>query len=101
MGALEEMNEFINETTTNSDGSSKDDLHTMFIKISQKVNIKIAIILYFVFIVIHSSSFVNDVLAKQGLTEGRYPTNTGILVQGLVLVLVYMILDVLHKGDII
>lgn len=61
------------------------------VKISPK-SIKLIIFLFFIFIFVISDFFVNNVVASFGNTlEGRNLTTWGVVVQGIMLVLFYII----------
>ena len=58
---------------------------------------KIAFLLFILFIIISSDVFVDGVLAVSGkkYTDGRYPTTQGVMAQGVILALCYILIHTL------
>lgn len=63
-------------------------------------NFKVSVFLFLIFIVLNCDVFVDKVMPK-GYTDGRHPTTKGIVLQGVLIVLGYMIINVLVSGGII
>ena len=58
---------------------------------------KIAFLLFILFIIISSDVFIDGVLAVSGknYTDGRYPTTQGVMAQGVILALCYILIHTL------
>jgi len=63
--------------------------------------IKIAILIFLSFIIISSDIFVNTFLSSLNLTDGRWPSSTGVIVQGLLQSLFYIGIYLLIRIDVI
>ena len=70
-----------------------DSINEMLADITKQVDVRMMIMRFVVFILICSDVFVNRVLARfNGAVEMR---NYGIVLQGIALVLVYLLIDVI------
>jgi general stress protein CsbA len=90
-----------NPTTDDLFADGKKSTKKMMIDVSP--NVKIATVLFILFMTITSDIFVNNVLVLggQSTTNGRQPTVYGAVVQGVLLVLGYIICFYLVKNDIL
>lgn len=71
-------------------------------KAEQPVTLKSVIILYLLFLFVCSDAFVNSILSKfAGAVNEREPTNVGIMVMGIFLVIGVIVGQYLIKQDII
>jgi len=71
-----------------------DDMMTMLNNMIGDIPFKFLFLIFVVFLLISSDTFISRVLGKfDGAVELRCPTSYGTLIQGLVLVLVCMIVD--------
>ena len=76
-----------------------DDLTSLFTDVFKFSNIKIALFIFFLFIILSSDIFIDKMLSKvTGAVDGRCPTGKGTIIQGLLLVLCYIIFDMLVRG---
>lgn len=82
------------------DGSAS--ITTMLIDLSSKIQFKLFALMFVIFILISSDTFVNRILSRaSGAVDQRHPTNWGTMLQGMFLVLVCIMLDVAIKQKII
>lgn len=82
--------------------SKPDDIGTCVLDIVKKINYKQAGFVFILFILITSATFIDGVLSKQtDCVSGITPTIKGTLVQGVCLVIGYIIIDVLITNDLI
>ena len=77
--------------------NSKPDEISSIVSCIGNNTFKIAFLLFILFIVISSDVFIDGVLALSGkkYTDGRYPTTQGVLAQGALLSLCYIIIHTL------
>lgn len=81
-----------NKTVVNE----SDDLWSLFSGVIKKINIKMSIMIFFIFIILNITSVLKILLAPFVDTfENEKITNKGIMIQGLFLTLMYVILDIL------
>lgn len=79
-----------------------DDLASLFMAIIKKIKFKIVILLFMAFILINTSTFIDSVLSGvDGAVDGRIPTEKGIVTQGIILMLIYIVLGLLVDADLI
>jgi len=79
-----------------------DDFSGMIKDMACSFNYKLIFILFFIFLLVNSDVFMARVLEKvDNAYDYKSPTNKGIMIQGLVVVLLYMVADVLIKQDVI
>ena len=86
-------------TDTDSEELSYDtpeDITSIFGVVSFST-LKISLFLFLTFIVINSDVFIDRVLSNKDETyaSGRHPTGNGIVVQGVILVIMYMLFNML------
>jgi hypothetical protein len=85
-----------------SNKNTRDDLGNMTTDFFGKINFKIAIFLFIFGVFIFSDMFIENVLSKIKDSEsGGESTTKGTLIQLLVLVLFYLIVDLLTQAEII
>lgn len=73
-----------------------DSINEMLADITKQIDVRMMLLRFVVFILICSDVFVNRVLARfNGAVEMRNPTNYGIVLQGIALVLVYLLIDII------
>ena len=78
------------DITTNS---RPDDMSSVVSCIGSNT-FKISFLLFVLFIIISSDVFIDGVLSASGknYTDGRYPTTQGVMVQGVILALCYILI---------
>lgn len=65
-------------------------------------HIKLSIFLFLLFILVSSDVFVDKVLSTfNGLTSGDQPTGSGVVVQGVIMSLSYILINILMEKDLI
>ena len=94
------------ETIEEPDDISKSDGHdfpAMTLSLFGKVNIKVAVFLFILSVLIFSDIFVRNVLIGFGtaVDQVNCPTTSGTLIQITMLVIGYIILDLLVQGNYI
>jgi len=81
------------------------DLFQVSNKVYQTMNIKIGLLLFFIYIILNLDIFIENVLSK--IFTNIYDhnndriTNKGILVNSMILALIYILIDMLDKKNII
>lgn len=76
-----------------------DDFPSMIRDFFRNINIKVALFLFFLGMIIFNDIFVNNVLSLvNGATYNESATNKGVIVQLLIFVLGYIIIDLLVQG---
>lgn len=74
----------------------KGDLNQFIIGAFGKMNIKIAILLFFIYVIINSEIFIDNVLSKFSNTvDNGKTTNKGVMISALFVTLSYIIVDML------
>jgi hypothetical protein len=74
----------------------------MFFSLLKNVNIKIAVFLFFIGMIIFSDLFMNNVLSKfNNSLYGECTTTKGTVIQLLLFVLAYLVLDLLSAGGLV
>lgn len=80
------------------DGKKPDDLASAFVGFFTTLNYKLLLFLFLFFILVNSDIFVDKILSNiEGAVEVREPTAKGTVIQGLILVFFYMIVDLIIK----
>lgn len=80
----------------------KSDFVEMFFSLLKKVNIKVAVFLFFIGMIIFSDLFMNNVLTKfSDSLYGECTTTKGTIIQLLLFVLAYLTLDLLSAGGLV
>ena len=81
------------------------DLFQVSNKVYQTTNVKLSIILFFLYIILNLDIFIENVLSKIFNNvydnENDKITNKGIIINGIILSMIYMLLDLLNKKNII
>ena len=78
-----------------------DDIFSLFEGIGFK-KIKISFFIFIIFILISSDVFVDRILSgNDGYVEGRYVTDKGTMIQGLVMAICYIVISCLVDLDCI
>jgi hypothetical protein len=86
----------------NYDMENKSDFVDIGSTIFNHLNFKIALILFFIGVIIFSDLFVEYILKHgNGLTEDNNPTTNGVLVQIGMLTFFYLIIDLLNSLNVI
>jgi len=81
---------------------SPDDIGTMVLELAGKINYKLALLLLFIFLVLTSDVFIGRVLSRfPGAVEYKSSTSYGTVLQGILLVIFFVCLDVLIRVDVI
>lgn len=87
---------------TCSPKKDRDDLGNMFTDFFGKINFKIAIFLFIFGIFIFSDIFIEHVLGKIGnATSADATTSKGTMIQLLIMVLFYLVVDLFVQGEVI
>jgi len=75
-----------------------DDFSSIFMDCMTTINFKLLLFLFLVFVLVTSDVFVDKILSKcNGATENRNPTMKGTFIQGFVVVILYILLDLIIK----
>lgn len=83
-------------------GKQPDEFSTVIADAVGGINIKVMISLFLIFMVITSDVFVTRVLANvNGATDYKHATNYGTFLQGMLLVLLFLIVDVANNYGVI
>jgi hypothetical protein len=78
------------------------DLITLLRRLFVHIHVAIAIILFIIFILINSTGFVSTVLANvPDAVSGIYPTEKGLIIQGVIISVSYMILQFFRDLDLL
>lgn len=81
------------------------DLFQISNKIYEIMNIKIAFLIFLFYTILNTDTFVENVLSKifNNIYDSKNDTVTckGIIISGIILSVIYMLLDMLDKKDII
>lgn len=79
-----------------SDDEKKGDLNQLFLKGMGNMNFKIAFLLFFVYIILNSEIFIDNILSKINCAvQDNQTTNRGVLVSAMFLSLAYIVLDMI------
>jgi hypothetical protein len=79
-----------------------DSFQYIFVDVMSKLNWKVAVILFLVFVILSSELMMEKVYHSiPGAVKNGALTNTGVLVQGVMLVLFYMVVDGLVTAGVI
>jgi hypothetical protein len=98
------MSDFDSLETNNSGGSleKKDDLWSLLSAVISSPNYKIGFFLMIIFIILSTNIFDNLVLKSfQGTMEYQSITTYGIIIKSIFLVLGYLLVDLLSRGEIL
>lgn len=83
-------------------GKAPDDFTSMIMDIAGAIQYKFLGLMFIMFIFISSDVFINRGLtAFNGAVDFKYPTNWGVVLQGLFLIIAMMIIDALIRQKII
>ena len=81
---------------------SPDDLMSIFVDIGSHAQYKFLLMMFIVFIIVNSDVFINRILSNfKNATDYKYPTNWGVLLQGLFLVIIMLSIDILIRQKVI
>ena len=79
-----------------SDDEKKGDLNQLFLKGMSNMNLKIAFLLFFVYIILNSEIFMDNVLgAIHGTIKDNQTTNKGVIISGMFLAISYILIDMI------
>lgn len=79
-----------------------DDFSVMLKDMVCSFNYKLIFMLFFFFLLVNSDVFMTRILEKfDNAYDYKSPTNYGVVLQGIFLILMYMVADVLIKQDVI
>ena len=79
-----------------------DTLSKLTVKVLGQIDYSVALILLLVIILVQSDYFVDNVLAKiSNATQGRYASNKGTMIQAFTIVVVYIVVDLLSKNNLL
>lgn len=91
-----------NEQNNEDDDKPNENIYEKSSNAFKKINFKSLIFLFILFIFISSDIFIEQILDKFGDTvEHNNPTSKGVLIQGIMLVLGFAILDTLVNYNLI
>ena len=79
---------------------TSDDFSDLFLNINKKVSWKVAILLFILYLLINSDLFVQNVLggiSKNLVVNGIEPSSNGVIVQGILITLAYVILSIIKN----
>lgn len=80
----------------------KRDSYSELADALSSINVKYSIYIFFIFIILTSSTFVDRVLSKfSDAVVLHTPTNYGTMIQGLCFALIYILVDVAIKNDVL
>lgn len=83
-------------------GKTPDDFTSIVLDIASHIQYKFLSLMLVIFIIISSDIFINRALSKfKGAVDYKCPTNWGVFLQGLFLVLSMTIIDALIRQKII
>lgn len=102
MATFEEI-DFDDEIEEQGGKNKPDDLAGAFAGVFSLANLKLLFILFLIFLFINSDMFIDRMLGKVdgAVADGRMPTTKGTILQGTILVLLYIMADVLIKYGLI
>ena len=67
-----------------------------------KSNIKVCVLLFILFIILSTDVFTDQILSKfNGATSMGVSTSTGVIIQGIFLVIGYILIDLLCRSEIL
>jgi hypothetical protein len=79
-----------------------DAVGSMFVDLLSRINIKVALFLLFTFVILSSDVFTNRILSSvSGAVNGKISTNYGTFLQGMLLAISYIIIDILVRNNVI
>ena len=85
---------------TQQSGCVQDDFPGIGIELMKRVNFKTAVFLFFIGLFIFSDIFIENFLPKN-MVDGYCTDSRGTVIQLIVLVLMYIIIDLLVQGNIL
>jgi hypothetical protein len=68
----------------------KDDFYDMASNMKKHFSWKVALVFFFIYMLVHSDLFVENVLVSELLRDKSDPTDLGIIVQGIIMVFAYI-----------
>lgn len=80
--------------------NTNDDFPSIFMDLFRAINWKVAIFLFIISIFIHSDIFIETFLRIDQI-DGDTPNDSGTITQVTAIVVAYIILDILVKGEFI
>lgn len=87
---------FDEEEQYESEDEKKGDLNQLLLKGIGNMNFKIAFLLFFVYIILNSEIFIDNILSKiHCAIENNQTTNRGVMISGLFLSISYILLDMI------
>jgi hypothetical protein len=79
-----------------------DDFPSLGIDLFKKINFKIAIFLFVISFLVNSDIFIEKILIKfKDAVSGELPTSHGVIIQIMVIIISYIIIDLLVQSDVI
>lgn len=81
--------------------NANSDFPNMFVDLIKKVNVKVSIFLFILGIFIFSDIFIENFLPSSYQDGTNCPNSSGTVVQLVILVLAYIIIDLLCQGGIL
>lgn len=80
--------------------TKKDDFSDMLVNANKQFSWKIAGLLFIVYLILNSDIFIENVLGgiSQTLHDKNDPTDIGIIVSGLLMVIAYIIFSVIRES---
>lgn len=89
-----------NKDSIKSSASSNEDFPSIGVDLIKKINFKIAIFLFFIGLFIFSDVFIENFLPKNTI-DGYCTDSKGTMIQLLIFVFMYLVVDLLIQGGII
>ncbi len=79
-----------------------DELAEMLVQPFDAVNFKASFLLFFIFLFVSSNIFIDQILSRfNNVVEGGQITIKGIIIQGVILVIIFIILQIILGFDLI
>lgn len=83
-------------------GKQPDDLFSVLADLTTSMNLKIMFFLFIIFLLVTSDPFMTYALGGfSDVSEHKIPTSKGTMLQGLALVLLYIVADVITKTGLV
>jgi hypothetical protein len=99
-GDVESENDLF-KCSSDDSNTDKDDFYGMSMGIFKKLNVKIALFLFFIFMTLNTTMFVEKLEKIKDATANGHSTEKGTLIQGMLLVIAYMIFDLFVSNDVL
>lgn len=103
MGGDDDSYEIIdyNDIENDQDLKKPDDFASAIVGLFSVFNLKLVFLLFLIFMFVSSDVFINKFLTRFDSVEYKAPNSKGTFIQGLVLVILFMLADLILKIGII